>query len=80
MTPPARRIIEEVLALPEAERRQVTAALIGSMEQSLDEQDSAWLDEVERRIARAQSGEAPALDGEATIAQLRDKLRSVHTK
>jgi hypothetical protein len=74
--PPARRIIEEALTLPERERRQITEALIDSMLEPFDE-DEAWLDELEQRIERARTGEAPSLDGDEVIARLRDKLRSV---
>ncbi|MFV8751227.1 hypothetical protein ACNOYE_11845 [Nannocystaceae bacterium ST9] len=43
-------------------------------EQTESEVERAWLDEVERRIERARTGEEPSLEGNAVIARLRAKL------
>jgi putative addiction module component (TIGR02574 family) len=75
----AQRIIDEALTLPEHERRRITEALIDSMSEP-SEEDEAWLDEIERRIEQARTGEAPSLDGDEVIARLRGKLRSVHAR
>jgi putative addiction module component (TIGR02574 family) len=79
VTSVAHRILEEALTLPERERRQITEALLDSMSEP-SEEDEAWLDEVERRIEQARTGEAPSLDGDEVIARLRDKLRSIHAR
>lgn len=74
MTAAARRIIEQVLALSEAEQREVREALLGSM---LEADDDAWLDELDERVARARAGAEVPLDGQRHLAELRANLRSV---
>jgi Putative addiction module component len=71
MTSIARRILEEALALPEPERREVTEALLESMStESTEAIERAWSEEIDARIARLARGETRVRDGEAALAEL----------
>ena len=54
----AKRVLDEALALPKEERRQVAEALFDSLaETSEHEIDPAWRDEILRRVEEVRSGE-----------------------
>jgi putative addiction module component (TIGR02574 family) len=53
----AKRVLDEGLALPDEERRQVAEALLDSLaDSSRHEIDPAWRDEVLRRVEGIRSG------------------------
>lgn len=71
-----RSLLEEALALPEAERALVAAELLASLDDRAEEHSAAAANEfardLERRVARAASGESPGIDFE-TAQQLLDE-------
>ena len=59
MSPDARRVLEDALALPEDSRLDLVEALIESLNVSADppgEVEAAWTDEIARRIKEAETG------------------------
>lgn len=76
MTLDLRSLIEEALALPEAERSVVAAELLASLDDRAEEHSSAATNEfardLEHRVERAASGESPGIDFE-TAQQLLDE-------
>lgn len=58
MTASARKVLEQALALSEEDRRRVAEALLDSVpEESEQEIELAWRDEVLRRIGEVERGE-----------------------
>lgn len=58
VTSSARKVLEEALALPEEDRRRVAEALLDSVPRETEQEvESAWRDEVARRIAEVERGE-----------------------
>lgn len=58
VTSSARKVLEEALALPEEDRRRVAEALLDSVPRETEQEvESAWRDEVVRRIAEVDRGE-----------------------
>lgn len=58
MSSSARKVLEQALALPEADRRRVAEALLDSIpRESQQEIERAWRDEVLRRIEEVRRGE-----------------------
>jgi putative addiction module component (TIGR02574 family) len=59
MSPSAKRVLEEALALPEDARTDVLEALIESLEPPADapaDVDAAWTDEIARRLHDVETG------------------------
>ena len=59
MSPSAKRVLEEALALPEDARTDLVEALIESLEppaESPAEVDAAWTDEIARRLKDVETG------------------------
>lgn len=59
MSPSAKRILEEALALPEDARTDLVEALIESLEPPTDpptEVEAAWTDEIARRLEDMETG------------------------
>jgi putative addiction module component (TIGR02574 family) len=68
-------LLEKALALPEKERAALAGTLIESLEPVTDaEAESAWQEEVARRIAQLDSGEARAVPWEEVKNQLAERL------
>lgn len=58
MSSSARKVLEQALALPEADRRRVAEALLDSIpRESQQELEQAWRDDVLRRIEEVRRGE-----------------------
>lgn len=75
MTSSARRVLEEALALPEEDRRRVAEALLDSVPGESDQEiESAWRDEVLRRIGEVQRGEVEPEPWSEVKQRLRDAL------
>lgn len=63
MTERAEHLLDEALKLSEAERADLAARLIQSLDPDTDtEVDAAWAAEIERRCAALDSGEAVTSD------------------
>jgi putative addiction module component (TIGR02574 family) len=62
----AARILEEALTLPATDRARLAHELIHSLEPEDKDADSAWTDEVRKRIDEIESG-AVALDDWDTV-------------
>jgi putative addiction module component (TIGR02574 family) len=57
MSSDARKILQEALELPAAARADLAAALLESLEQPMAEDvESAWSEEIARRIREVESG------------------------
>ena len=53
----SQRLLEDALRLPDAERADLAASLIDSLDQQMDEDvQSAWDSEILRRVAELDSG------------------------
>jgi putative addiction module component (TIGR02574 family) len=72
---PTNPLFEQALRLPEKERAELAHRLLESLEpESVDEDyDSAWAQEIERRVAEIKDGTAPLLDLTQGLAQIRAK-------
>jgi len=72
MTSRARKVIEEALALPKEELLQVVAELQESVEatDSSDDIDTAWRDEIVRRLRSIEDGSALLHDGDDVEREL----------
>lgn len=69
-------LAERGMALaPEERSRLVDLLLVSLHEEPLAEVDAAWDQEVERRLAAYDRGEAQALDGEDVLARARALAR-----
>lgn len=78
MTDAARRLLADVLALPEAERLALLGELVASLDSAHDaESDAAWTDELDRRSARADADGHAGEEWATVRARLVDEL---HTK
>jgi putative addiction module component (TIGR02574 family) len=64
----------EVLKLVSADRALLAEHLIASLDED-NEIESAWADEVERRVAEVESGAIVGMSFEEVIAQARSTLK-----
>jgi putative addiction module component (TIGR02574 family) len=74
-------LLQEVLKLPAAERADVVAELLASLDDApraeaerLDEIERAWGAEIERRARRVLSGRSPGVPWEQVERSIRDRL------
>jgi hypothetical protein len=68
-------ILEQALALPEAERRRIGEVLLESVAPGDDPSiEAAWNREILRRVTQIQTGEVEPVDGAAGMAEIRDRL------
>ncbi|MBK8232426.1 MAG: addiction module protein [Candidatus Eisenbacteria bacterium] len=59
MQDPAKRVFSDALRLPIPERAELAAELLASLDGEADpDVEAAWADEIQRRIARIESGSA----------------------
>jgi len=62
MTDTARRLLTDALQLPEADRAELAASLINSLDDSADEDaDAAWETEIKGRLEEIHRGEVRLL-------------------
>jgi putative addiction module component (TIGR02574 family) len=67
----AEELLKLALDLPEAERADMAARLIQSLDSEMDEDvEAAWSEEIHRRIAAIDSGEERLLDWDEVRARL----------
>ena len=72
----ARRLLEQALRLPEADRAEIAGRLLQSIEPETEaDVEAAWRQEIEARIAAIDAGESETVPGEEVHSQLRAKLR-----
>ncbi|HEX2222613.1 MAG TPA: addiction module protein [Thermoanaerobaculia bacterium] len=71
MSPKADELFQLALDLPEQDRADLAARLLWSLEAEAEEDvEQAWSDEIERRIAAADSGEEQILSWDEARARL----------
>jgi putative addiction module component (TIGR02574 family) len=77
MSKTAQKVLDEALRLELSERAELAAELLASLDGEADEDvEAAWAAEIERRAARARSGE----DAGRPWAQARDTAKSALSK
>ena len=75
MTAKAKALLAQALELGEAERAEIAGSLLQSLEPPPSaEVDAAWRDEVRRRLAELESGEAETVSWETVRDELLAKL------
>ena len=76
MTKNAETLLRDALDLDESERAEIAAALLESLEPDADEHEIelAWREEVRRRIAAVDSGQAELIPWEEVRDQLFARL------
>jgi putative addiction module component (TIGR02574 family) len=75
VTSTAKRLLDEAMHLPQAERRLLAEALLETTtEESEHEIDPAWRDEVLRRIEQVRSGEVELEPWSEVRRQIREAL------
>lgn len=81
MSSTAKKILDDALALPEEDRVRVAERLLDSVPlETAEEIERAWNEEAIRRAEALARGETEALDGPTAVAELEDKLRSLHRR
>jgi putative addiction module component (TIGR02574 family) len=71
------KVLEDALRLELPERAELAAELLASLDGEPDENvEAAWAAEIERRAARARSGEDPG----KPWAEVRDRVRDALSK
>ena len=76
MTATAKKILEDALTLPEADRRRVAETLLDSVPRdAADDTERLWSEEALRRAAAVERGEIETLDGETALQGIEAKLR-----
>lgn len=76
MTGKAEEILEQAMQLSESERAEVAAKLIKSVDQEADtEAERLWDEEIARRVAAVESGQAKVLSWE----EVRGRMRSTRS-
>ena len=77
MSKTGQKVLDKALQLEIAERAEVAAELLASLDGERDEDvQAAWAAEIERRAARARSGE----DTGSPWAEARDRARNTLSK
>lgn len=62
MNATAKRLLSDALALPDADRAELAAELIESLDREVDDDaTAAWNREVQRRVAELDDGSVPAI-------------------
>jgi putative addiction module component (TIGR02574 family) len=80
MTVAAKKLAEQVLALPESDREKLFRLLRDSLPVeaetlSQEEWDEAWKKELEKRIEEMESGEDPGVPLDEVLAELQKPVR-----
>jgi putative addiction module component (TIGR02574 family) len=72
-------LLERALSLPVEDRRRLARALIISLDRDQDEEqvDTAWREEIGRRVEQILDGQVEMIDGEEAHARLRAHLRAI---
>jgi hypothetical protein len=73
-------LLEEAMALPEAQRAELAALLLRSLEPddepelSDEEWQQAWSAEIERRLRAVDDGSAKLVDGDEVLRSIRARI------
>ena len=79
MTSAAKKILQEVLALPEDDRRRLGEAILESVPSHSEEEiRQAWTEEAVRRAEALERGEGEVLDLDEALESIRADLRQIH--
>lgn len=73
MTDAAKKLLEEVLALPEEDQRWIADRLLDYVPRDAEEIERAWTDEAVERLERAKRGEAQLV----SYDEVRERVQSV---
>lgn len=74
MTSTAKKILDEALSLPEADRKAIVEVLLTSLRcDSSQEVEQAWTEEIRQRITRLDRGETVAIEWSEAARRLREK-------
>lgn len=75
MTRNTERLLDEALRLPEGDRAELAAKLIESLDGEPDaDVDAAWAEEIERRCAAVDAGDAVTSDWEAVRSRIEREI------
>lgn len=75
VTDAAKKLLEEVLALPEEDKRWIAERLLDHVPRDAEEIERAWADEAVERLGRAERGEAELVSYDDVRERVRDVLR-----
>lgn len=70
----ATELYEQVMALPEEERRTLIERLNASVSAGGDGMDEAWVEKMRGRVARVRRGEAKLYTGDEVRARVQERL------
>ena len=70
----AEQVEADALQLPAPQRARLVERLIASLDEDADH-EQAWVDEVQRRLAELQSGQAQGIPAADILAEARARLR-----
>ena len=74
MTTQSQEVLQIALALPEAERAEIAASLIRSLDPETDEDvNAAWASEVQRRVEAIDRGEVRLIPWDDVMQELRSR-------
>ncbi len=77
VTRPLDQVIDDALALGEADRARLVAKLVESLDGELDaDSEDAWASEIERRLAKIDAGQARLIPMEEAVAGLHRAART----
>lgn len=77
MTDAARKLLDDVLALPEEERARLVTEVIASLDGPPDaDWETTWLDELDRRVEAAKRAGESGTDWSEVRAELLAELRT----
>lgn len=75
MSGKAQKVLEEALSLPPAERADVAATLLESLDEQEDQGvEEAWAEEIEQRIRDVESGAVKTIPWSEARRRLRERL------
>jgi hypothetical protein len=75
VTDAAKKLLEQVLALPEEDRRWLRDKLLDRLPTENPQTEAAWAEEAVRRLERAERGEAKLLSYDEVRAHVQRALR-----
>lgn len=77
MSPDTRKILDQILAMPDGERADLAARIIDSLDQHVDaEAQQDWADEIGRRTRENESGEVQLVPWPELRAHLLGRLNA----
>lgn len=77
MIAPLDDVISRALTLSLADRAQLVQRLIPTLEDNAEEVESAWRDEISRRVAEVKNGTAKLIPGDQVMRDLRAELKGI---